>query len=271
MSESVALLDGVGQAVSSSRLRSRVMRHAGMNNASPERWHCTMRVFLLLLLALPGCQYEVLRSPSTPLQEPNHAVATVVPEPVAPTASSSAPAASQPEAPWRDGLPAVSDDGTTIAVANDVSLGARGDSRVQLDLIDVARDETVRRIVVFDPDFPMARSGEPKARRVLGETSWVKLSSGDGLSLEYREPVLVVRDVTTGRELLRKAEPRWSEKAGPRCPGCADCPAPLANVTQVWSDHARGLLLVAVGFLGGSDLCWEPSDEYHVVRLPPGT
>ncbi len=201
-----------------------------------------------------------------------------MPEPAAPITSSSspaaapaAPAASTPEATWRDNLPAVSDDGTTIAVANDVSLGARGDSRVQLDLIDVARDETVRRIVVFDPDYPMARSGEPKARRVLGERSWVKLASGDGLSLEYREPVLVVREVTTGLELLRKAEPRWSQKAGPRCPGCADCPAQLANVTQVWSDHARGLLLVAVSFLGGSDLCWEPPDEDHVVRLSPGS
>jgi hypothetical protein len=263
-----------------------------------------MRSFWFLLLALPACQHEPTLASSPPVPVPTPPIVTTLPElppSIAPSASS-APSADSPAAPpppqasWRDGLPAVSDDGTTIAVANDVSLGARGDSRVELDLLDVARDEVVRRIIVFDPDYPMARSGEPKARRVLAERSWVKLSaavveedpgspvrqggvgaalrsnraSGDGLSLEYREPVLVVRDAATGAELLRTAEPRWSEKPGPRCPGCGDCPAPLANVTQVWSDRAHGLLLVAVGFFGGSDLCWEPPDEYHVVRVPVG-
>ncbi len=263
-----------------------------------------MRLLSFLLLALPACQHEPPRASSPPVAALTPPVATTLPEvppPMASSAPCSASAASEaapppPQPSWRDGLPAVSDDGTTIAVANDVSLGARDESRVQLDLIDAARDEVVRRIIVFDPDFPMARSGEPKARRVLAERSWVKLSaavveedpgspvrrggvgaalrsnraSGDGLSLEYREPVLVVRDATTGVELLRKAEPRWSEKPGPRCPGCGDCPAPLANVTQVWSDRAHGLLLVAVGFFGGSDVCWEPPEEYHVVRVPPG-
>jgi hypothetical protein len=28
------------------------------------------------------------------------------------------------------------------------------------------------------------------------------------------------------------------------------------------------VLLAGIGFRGESDICWEPTDEYHVVVLP---
>jgi hypothetical protein len=200
-----------------------------------------------------------------------------------------------PQASWLDALDAIADDGRTVAAANHFSLGARGEERLLLDLIDVATDRLVRRVIVSDPDHPESdAAGEATARGVLGERHWSKLAdyeveedpgapirqggmsepfrrsraSGEGLKVEYWEPVLVVHDTVTGVEILRRTERTWSKSGGPRCPGCGDCPAPLASLTYVGGDRARHVLLVGVGFLGGNDVCWEPSDEFHVVVLP---
>lgn len=86
--------------------------------------------------------------------------------------------------------------------------------------------------------------------------------------MEYREPALVVRDAATGRELLRRPVPAWSLEGVPRCRGCVDCPPPLASLSAAWVDPARHVLLVDVEYRGGTDLCWEPDDTLHVVRLP---
>jgi hypothetical protein len=201
-----------------------------------------------------------------------------------------------PPAAWLADLPAVSDDGSVVAVANHESLGARGDERLLLDFIDVASDRLVRRIIVSDPDHPESHAGaEAKARAVLGERTWVRLrkldvredagapprmsgtgapaqsnlASGGGLEVQYREPALAVRDTTGSADLLRKKEPTWSHPAGRRCPGCDVCPAPLAILDNAWVDRMHGVLLVDVSFAGGSDICWEPPDDLHAVVLPP--
>ena len=177
-----------------------------------------------------------------------------------------------PPAPWLADLPAVSDDGTIVVLANHESLGARGDERLLLDFIDVASDRVVRRIIVSDPDHPESHAGgEAKARAVLGETHWVKLhkASGGGLEVQYREPALLVRDTTSSADLVRKKQPTWSHQAGTRCPGCDVCPAPLAILADAWTDRLHGVLLAELSFTGGSDICWEPPDDFHVVELPP--
>jgi hypothetical protein len=201
-----------------------------------------------------------------------------------------------PPPAWLANLPAVSDDGSVLAVANHESLGARGDERLLLDFIDVASDRLVRRIIVSDPDHPESRAGaETKARAVLAERSWVKLhkldvredtaapwrqggvsaparsnvASGDGLEVQYREPALAVRDTTSSADLARKKEPTWSHPAATRCIGCEVCPAPLAILADAWADRLHGVLLVDLSFTGGSDICWEPPDDFHAVELPP--
>jgi hypothetical protein len=179
---------------------------------------------------------------------------------------------SPPSAAWLDGLPAVSDDGSILAVANHESLGARGDERLLLDFIDVASDHLVRRIIISDPDHPESRPGaEAKARAVLGERTWVKLHKLDmiGLEVQYREPALAVRDKTSSADLVRKKERSWSHPAAAGCPGCAVCPPPLANLADAWADRLHGVLLVDLSFSGGSDICWEPPDDFHAVPLPP--
>jgi len=201
-----------------------------------------------------------------------------------------------PPAAWLADLPAVSDDGSIVALANHESLGARGDERLLLDFIDVASDRLVRRIIVSDPDHPESQAGaEAKARAVLGETHWVKLhkldvredpgapwrqggvsaparsnlASGGGLEVQYREPAFAVRDTTSSADLVRKKQPTWSHRAGTRCPGCDVCPAPLAILAEAWTDRLHGVLLAELSFTGGSDICWEPPDDFHVVELPP--
>jgi hypothetical protein len=175
-------------------------------------------------------------------------------------------------AAWLANLPAVSDDGSTLAIANHESLGARGDERLLLDFIDVASDRLVRRIIVSDPDHPESQAGaEAKARAVLAERNWVKLHKLDALGLEvqYREPAFAVRDTTSNADLVRKKEKTWSHPAGTRCPGCDVCPAPLATLADAWADRLHGVVLVDVSFSGGSDICWEPPDDFHAVALPP--
>jgi hypothetical protein len=177
-----------------------------------------------------------------------------------------------PPAAWLADLPAVSDDGSIEVLANHESLGARGDERLLLDFIDVASDRLVRRIIVSDPDHPESRAGaEAKARAVLGERHWVKLRKLDafGLEVQYREPALAVRDTTSSADLVRKNEPTWSHPGGARCPGCDVCPAPLAVLEHAWADRLHGVLLVDLSFAGGSDICWEPPDDFHAVGLPP--
>ncbi|HEX8789832.1 MAG TPA: hypothetical protein VF765_02690, partial [Polyangiaceae bacterium] len=149
------------------------------------------------------------------------------------------------------------------------------------DFIDVASDRLVRRIIVSDPEHPESRAGaEAKARAVLGEGTWVKLhelhvdedshvASRDGLAVQYHEPALAVRDTTSSFDLVRKNERTWSHPAGARCPGCDVCPAPLAILDHAWADRLHGVLLVEVSFTGGSDICWEPPDDFHAVELPP--
>jgi hypothetical protein len=193
-----------------------------------------------------------------------------------------------------DSLPAVTLNGSLVAVAHDG--GGQSEDQLFLDLVDVPGDRTMHRVIIADPSHPDARTGaEAKARSLLAEQSWVKLTeyavevdpsaplrqggvgetfrnnraSGEGLTVEYREPILVVRDgAAAGREIIRRSERAWSGRVGEPCIGCVMCPAPLANDGAVWGDRSRRVLLVRVDYHGGSDTCPEPAPTFHVVQLP---
>jgi hypothetical protein len=214
----------------------------------------------------------------------------------APATVTASPAATPPEAPGAmtfDKLPAIADDGSMVAVAHEG--GGQGQELLLLDLIQVATDQTAHRVIVDDPSHPDSRTGaEAKARRLLGDQRWLSLtqyateqdpkaplrkggvgeafrnnrSSGEGLTIEYREPVLVVRDATAGREILRRSETAWSGRVGEPCIGCVMCPAPLANDGAVWGDRSRRVLLVRIDYQVGSDTCPEPPATFHIVQLP---
>jgi len=188
-----------------------------------------MRRLLLLPTLLLACQHSPARAVALPApaqaSTPASLTAPPGPEPLPPPSlRADPPPPAALAAPWFADLPAIAEDGTTLAVANHFALGA---------------------LTAYDDD-----------------------ARGEGLAVEYREPVLVVRDVVTSAEMLRKMERTWSKLAGRPCPECNECPAPPASIAHVWGDRSRHVLLAGIGFRGESDMCWEPTDEYHVVMLP---
>jgi hypothetical protein len=196
-------------------------------------------------------------------------------------------------------LPAVSDDGKLVAVAMRLADGARANDNLTLAIIDVDADRLVDKIVIVDAENPaepgraareaaaealLARRawhrlrplelredpGAPGRQRGVGGPVQARLAVGEGMRVSYREPVLTVRQgPANGREIFRRAERRFSAPAGPRCKGCENCPAPLASLAAVDLDPATGVLLLEIGYDGGTDICWEPDQTFHVVRLRP--
>lgn len=192
-------------------------------------------------------------------------------------------------------LPAISDDGRVVAAALRVSDGARGADNLALGLFDVRTGRTTDKVVIDDPDDP-GKPGraqrEASAARLLARRLWVPLvryalredptaplraggvgaefrndlAEGEGLVVAYHEPVLAVREAA-GRLLLRRREPSFSLPGGSHCKGCVDCPAPLANMSAVFGDRAHRVLFVIVGYHGGTDVCWEPDETFHVIRF----
>jgi hypothetical protein len=194
-------------------------------------------------------------------------------------------------------LPAVSGDGKLVAVAMRLDDGARGNDNLTLGIIDVGSDRLVKKVVIVDaenPDRPGRARREAAAEALLAKQAWhqlrplalredpgapvrqgvvggpfqASLAVGQGMLVSYREPVLAVRrGPGNGREIFRRDERRFSSPAGPRCNGCEDCPAPLASLVGADVDPATGILLLEIGYEGGTDVCWEPNDTFHVVRL----
>ena len=194
-------------------------------------------------------------------------------------------------------LPAVSDDGKLVAVAIRLADGARGNDNLTLGLIDIGGDRLVDSVVIVDaenPDQPGRAAREAAAQALLAKHLWhqlrplelradpdapvrqggvggpvqARLAVGQGIRVSYREPVLAVRQgPRSGREIFRRAERRFSAPAGPRCKGCEDCPAPLASLQAASVDLATGVLLLEIGYDGGTDVCWEPEQTFHVVRF----
>lgn len=111
--------------------------------------------------------------------------------------------------------------------------------------------------VETDPDWPVRVHG-------LG-TSMPQLARGQGLTVQYHEPVLRVTDAT-GRQLFTKKVPHWSNPpasvGGDRCTIYSD-------LAQAWVDRARGVLAVEVGYSAHPRQC-QFSSALHVIRLPAG-
>jgi hypothetical protein len=193
-------------------------------------------------------------------------------------------------------LAVVSDDSKFVAAAIRVADGARGNDNFAVGLFDVDADRIVEKVVIVDPNNP--EKGDRveqanRARALLDRYHWqplkrfetrddpeapvrqggagapvrAQLAEGEGVRVTYREPTLVVRETASGQELLRKDFPRFSVPAGTRCQGCPRCPAPLADLASAFGNRARNVLLLVIRYHGGSDVCWEPDESFHVLRV----
>jgi hypothetical protein len=193
-------------------------------------------------------------------------------------------------------LAVVSEDSKFVATAMRVADGARGNDNFAVGIFDVEADRIVEKVVVVDPNHPEKSDHVEQAKRaraLLARYRWQplkrfktrddpeapirqggvgapmrgQLAEGEGVRVTYREPTLVVQDSASGQELLRKDFPGFSVPAGSRCQGCPRCPAPLADLASAFGNRARTVLLLVIRYHGGSDVCWEPDESFHVLRI----
>lgn len=240
-------------------------------------------ISILFALALGGCH----RHPPPPVAPPFDAglVVNALPTTTVPTADAQV----DPSMPI---LPAVSIDGSLVAVRMIDPQGARGEPKVWVGFIDVVLDRVVKKVLITDPDHPETEgAGQAELLATINQQKWTPLSplivhedpgaplrhgsmddpsratmaEKNGLIVQYREPDLSVR--RAGKEILKTKAKTYSVPAAERCPGCGICPAPLATIDEAFTDDANDMVLLAIVYGGGSDICWEPADSYHVVAL----
>ena len=254
--------------------------------------------FLALVILVSSCA-----PPATPVAPaPDAGLTSAVDASALETALDAGPAtldaASEADARARtttlDDLPAVSEDGRRVAIASRVSDGARGSDNLALVILEVDGDHVAERLEIVDPNHPERpgrRQREDAANQLLAAARWVSLvkyeveenpaaperqgglgspfranvAKGEGLIVDYREPLLVVRDGP--HELVRRAMPTFSKHGGAHCKGCVVCPPPLANAAAVYGSRSRNVLVIEIEYRGGTDLCWEPDQTLHAVRL----
>jgi hypothetical protein len=201
-------------------------------------------------------------------------------------------------------LPALTLDGEQLAWVRMSSGGGPPD--VHLVVRDTDGDEITRELVLvraeeqewdqdgqstLDPKVLAAR--EREANAWFSARRWARLdaftmapdeaddapwdiarsaSLGD-LVVEYDEPKLVIR--RGGRVVVDRQVPEWSAPRQ-RSDALCDDPTPVdpsctcsnpAFLTGVQADSARTVLVVWLDFYG-TDSCWEPPSEPHLVVLP---
>src|SRR3954469_6675370 len=204
-----------------------------------------------------------------------------------------APDAPPPSVAWRGhdiaitGLPAIAGDGSTIVIAQRASDGGRGNPN--LTLVERDRgDRVVRRLEVITATEVDELAAADIARRFDAATAWLderhaaaRLVAMDALELhpgtDEAPPTAtgggaLLRWVPSELELvlgpalrvLRSTPPSWLVADRPMCPGCTEVCHNDAFLGGGYLDRDRRAALVVVSYRG-SDTCWEPGSEAHVV------
>jgi hypothetical protein len=204
--------------------------------------------------------------------------------------TSGGPSSTHPAASLRARLPALRDDHAVVAALWTTDNGLRGETSIEMQIIDVGADRIVDSFQVSGPFLAKPRHpvGEAAARAYLEERRWLPLApmtidedrgapvhktdllsegaqarankaSFPGVTLRYREPAASVEAGTSG---VRRAVPRWSGKAATPA-----CPPPWASIGGAWVDAEAGVAVVEVTYRGfESDVCWLPDSTMHVLR-----
>jgi hypothetical protein len=177
------------------------------------------------------------------------------------------PASPPPRIAWRDGqfdtgsLPAVGTRGDVVVVPFIENDGGRGFANLRIDVLD-ASDHVTRRIDVMGTDeyeafVPDGQHAAPAldARITAANDALASLATEHALVPMQRraKPDLTVDFAAHG----------WLAPQGQRCPGCPPCENPPYLDAVYDSPHAR-FVLVRVAYRG-TDTCWEPSSQWHVL------
>lgn len=204
-----------------------------------------------------------------------------------------------PAIAWReqsfaiDGLPAVARGGELAIVAASDGDGGRGYPNLRVEVRDrsdkvvqtigimVANDyerlapggapspELARRIADANHELAMLHGlhdlvvMHPLERQKPADEGDPHLAIGDGFDVDWNLDHLHVFRHDANRSFITLDGKPWLAKPGPRCASCDPCenPAFLANAY-----HARDerLIVVELGY-HGTDMCWEPGHQWHVV------
>jgi hypothetical protein len=228
-----------------------------------------MRALVTLFgLGLVAC------SSATPASAPQPALAG--------TRAPSPPTGPAPRIAFRDGtfdtsqLPAIARSGELAVVAAVDGDGGRGYPNLRLEVRD-RRDRIVEsQLVLVSNDFetlvPDALHAGPELERRVAvantklaalhaDHDLVAMRTAEGLAVTFDNARLRVRK--DGKLLADVDGTSWLAPSGKRCPQCEPCenPAYLAGVHK-----ADGIDAVVVRIAyKGTDTCWEPGDQQHVV------
>jgi len=185
------------------------------------------------------------------------------------------------------GVGRISQDGKRLAFLDGDPHGELQDER-SLDLIEVASGRVSKRLhlpsSVKEPDVAARLRALDAMRRALNGTSWLKLAGlevlpdptvdprehglghaapmlavGQGLTVMFHEPRLIVIERQSGRRVLERAYPDWSIEE-------EDC-SYFTVLSSAAVHLERRLLVVTVRGSGSPHHCWGRSAR-HVVRLP---
>ncbi len=237
-----------------------------------------MRCSWLLLLAAAGCY----RSSGAPLEGP----------------AASAPAGPAPKLSWVDNgfevqrLPAASADGAAVLLGIHDDDGARGHPNYRFELRD-RRDAKLAEHVVLTVDeaetlFDAGGKTAELDRRIAAANRWLSeqhaarrlvplrglgiepgeelastfRATGGGVTIEWRESRLRIEHA--GKALLEAPTPKtWLVEDRPMGDGETACGNPaFLGGAAISLDHKLAVLTIEYG---GTDMCWEPNDQHHVV------
>lgn len=204
---------------------------------------------------------------------------------------------SEPVVPEGKHFPAVSADGTQVALWVVDRDGARGEPNGTLQLRQVADNRVLEQVVILSPD-ESEEAGEglaallvervSKANAVLDATKWHPMLALQPITEQagpYNEGPLARGTVQIAldepgfkiwrgkQEVFSKAFAEWSvDNSEPIYPECNPeeeecfCENP-AYLETSWTDAGEHVLLVEVSYYG-TDRCWEPSPRLHVMPIP---
>lgn len=175
------------------------------------------------------------------------------------------------------GLPAVAADGSlAVATVRDPD-GGRGYPNLTLVVRDRS-DRLVNTIEVMaaneyepfdaqDDAGPQLAARIASANRALGElharVSLVPMVPAEGIAAEWSAPRLHVR-TPDGRQLHAVDGTSWLAPSGPRCQQCPPCENPAYVASMHAAPSVERVLLVTIAY-EGTDSCWEPASQPHVV------
>jgi hypothetical protein len=203
---------------------------------------------------------------------------------------SAAPAGPAPAVQWtgRDitttGLPAIASDGSAVVIAHRDNDGGRGNPN--LTLIEKDRsDRTIRELVVLhanDIDHVDAAQITARFEQAAG---WLRERHADrrlvamtplamtdvrsatavaaGVTLRWAPSQLVI-ERERGTAVVRTTPASWLARDRPMCHDCSEVCHNEAFLGGGHVDLDRSVALVVVSY-HGTDICWEPSSQQHVV------